>query len=82
MFLLLEDSEVILMENIVALVRHGCRTVITGRDNSVAESVFTPATLDGRSSRLIMRQNEKHKFKTRAAANKTRRTETKLTEDN
>jgi hypothetical protein len=53
MLLLLEDNDVILMDDIVALVRYDGRTMITCRDNSVRESVFTPATLDRRSSRLI-----------------------------
>ena len=57
MFLLLEDNEVILLDNIVVLVRHEGRTTIISRDNSARESAFTPATLDRRSSRLISRQN-------------------------
>jgi hypothetical protein len=76
LFLLLEDNDVIMMDNIVALVRCEGRTVITGRDNSVRESVFTPATLDRRSSRLTTRQN-----KGIEAAGQTRRTRTTWTED-
>jgi hypothetical protein len=76
LFLPLEDNDVILMDNIVALVRHKGRTVITGRDNSVRESVFTPATLGRRSSRLITRKNEGMK-----AEDQTRRTRTTWTED-
>jgi len=71
LFLLLEDNDVILMDNIVALVRHDGRTTITNRDNSARQSVFTPATLDRRSSRLI---------RNRGAV--ARQTKTKWTEDN
>ena len=82
MFLLLEDGGVILMDNIVALVRHGGRTTITNRDNSARESAFTPATLDRRSSRLITRHNMRHKVKSGTAAGPACRTEKTRTEDN
>ena len=72
MFLLLEDNDVILMDNIVALTRCDGTTTITNRDNSVTESVFTPATLDRRSSRFITN---------RGAAGPARLTGTKWTED-
>jgi hypothetical protein len=52
LFLLLEDGGVILMEKIVALVRHDGKTTITLRDNSARESAFTPMTLDRRRGRL------------------------------
>ena len=68
MFLLLEDNDVILLDNIIALVRCEGRTTITYRDNVARESAFTPATLDRRSSRLISRQNRKYKVKTGTAA--------------
>ena len=74
LFLLLEDNDVILLDNIVVLVRHEGRTTITKRDNSARESAFTPATLDRRSSRLISRQNRKYKVKIGTAADPTRRT--------
>jgi hypothetical protein len=51
LFLLLEGSDIILTENIVALVRQEGRTKITLRDNSVRESSFTPLTLKKRSAR-------------------------------
>ena len=82
MLLLLEDNDVILMDNIVALVRYEGRTTITSRDNSARESVFTPATLYKRSSRLISSQNRKYKFKTITAADRTSPTKIIRTEDN
>ena len=82
MFLLLEDSDVILMDNIVALVRHEGRTIITSRDNSARESAFTPVTIDRRSSRLIARKNTRRKVKGGTAADPVRRTETTRTEEN
>ena len=84
MFLLLEDGGVILMDNIVALIRHEGATVITRRDNSALESAFAPATLDRRSSRLISRQNKMRKniIKSGTAADLTRRAEKTRTEDN
>ena len=71
MFLPLEDSDVILIDDIVALVRSGGRTIITSYDNSVRESVFTPVTLDRRSLRVIG-----------TAADITRRTQMLRMEDN
>jgi hypothetical protein len=47
----LEDDDIILMEEVVALVRSGGRTIITLRGNSVRESGFTPATLGRRMRR-------------------------------
>ena len=70
MFLLLEDNDVIRMDYVVALVRSEGRTTITLGDNSVKESVFTPATLDRRSSRF-----------TRGTADRTGGTRTIGTED-
>ena len=52
MFLPLEDNDVILTENIVALVRREGVTLITLSDGGGRESVFTPSTLGGRIARL------------------------------
>jgi hypothetical protein len=52
-FLPLEDGEVILTEEIVALVRSGGHTAITLRGGKERESVFTPATLGKRASRFV-----------------------------
>ena len=71
MFLLLEDNDVILTENIVALVRREGRTVITFRDGKTRESAFTPMTLGRRSARF-----------TRGIAAKRTGRQTKRTEDN
>jgi hypothetical protein len=53
LFLQIEDNDVILMENIVALVRMEGRTVITLGDGGIRESSLTPPTLDRRSSRFV-----------------------------
>ena len=72
MFLLLEDNDVILLENIVALVRREGRTVITFRDGKTRESAFTPLTLGRRSAR----------FARGMAVKRIGREQTKWTEDN
>jgi hypothetical protein len=53
---LLEDDDVALMENVVALVRGDGETAILMADNKVKATGFTPRTLARRSSRFWLKE--------------------------
>jgi hypothetical protein len=59
LFLFLEYGGVILMDKVVALVREDGRTKILLRDNSAAESGFTPQVLEERGRGFLGGQNVK-----------------------
>ena len=52
MFLLLEEENTVLTDNIVALIRGDGETAILMRDNTVRVTGFTPQTLERRSRKF------------------------------
>jgi hypothetical protein len=55
LFLFLEDGNIVILENVVALVRRDGRTHITLRGGDERESGFTPLVIDRRSRRFANR---------------------------
>ncbi|MDR1132899.1 MAG: hypothetical protein LBL05_01980 [Synergistaceae bacterium] len=58
MFLVLEDGNVVILEQVVALVRRDGGTRIVLRYGDERESGFTPLTIDRRSGNFGNRRND------------------------